>query len=319
MAKAELAEEINGFLTRHGGKAENRLIIYVATHGYAAKEKRDFGFLIASDTLAPDDKDFEGTAYSVRELSRALTGISAQHVYLFFNSCFSGAMMPEPTRDSVPFDVAVKRAKALAPEMEEWIIDLLVHNARLVLTAGSDGQTVPDVDNPYAKALTEGLGGVADADGDGLILGTELAQYMRGRVARETRLKDRPNDAVFAVLPKQHAPAQESPDVAEAPAKIDYALQGDFVFFTPGGPRDATGEEKNQVTEILEARRNRLPPDQFVECADCPAMVDLPDSKVAIGRTETTFGNGMRAIANMAAAASCRTTGSGAATGRRAA
>jgi hypothetical protein len=289
MTKTQLAAEINGFLKRYGGRAENRLIIYFATHGYAAKDKRDFGFLIASDTLSTDDKDFEGTAYSVRELSQALTGISAQHVYLFFNSCFSGAMMPEPTRDSVPFDVAAKRAKALSPEMERWIIDLLVHNARLVLTAGSDGQTVPDVDNPYARGLTDGLGGEADADGDGLILGTELAQYMRGRVARETRRKDKPNDAVFAILPKVEAPAEESPDVAEAPARIDYALQGDFVFLSPRGPRDATGQEQSEVAAVLEARRQRLPPGQFVECADCPVMVDLPDSKIAIARTETTF------------------------------
>lgn len=291
MTKAQLAKAIDDFLTRHGGKAENRLIVYIATHGFAAKDKSDLGFLIASDTLATSNAGFEGSAYSVRELSKALTGISAQHVYLFFNSCFSGAMMPEPTRDGEPFDVAVKRAKALAPEMEKWIIDLLVRNARLVLTAGSDGQTVPDVNNPYARGLVEGLDGKADADGDGLILGTELAQYMRGRVARETRTKGKPNDAVFAVLPKLVAPATESPDIEDAPGagRIDYALQGDFVFLSPGGPRDATGEEKNEVAAVLAARQSRLPAGQFVECADCPVMVDLPDSRIAMARTETTF------------------------------
>jgi hypothetical protein len=155
MTKTQLAGAIRGFLARHGGSAENRLIIYVATHGYAASNRQDYGFLIASDSQPPGSNGFEATAYSVAELSRALTGISAQHVYLFFNSCFSGAMMPDPTRDARPLDDAVRRARALAPEVERWMVDLLVHNARLVLTAGSDKQTVPDVGNPFARSFVD--------------------------------------------------------------------------------------------------------------------------------------------------------------------
>lgn len=288
LSKAELKQEIEKFLRAHGDKAENRLVVYIATHGYAAPDKKDLGFLAASDTLRPGAENFEASAYSVRELSAAMTGLAAQHIYLFFNACFSGAMVPDPERGDGQLDTAVKRAKALSPEVERWTLDLLSHNARLVLTAGSDGQTVPDVNNPYSLAFVAGLSGEADADGDGIILGTELATYMRGRVARATRVKGtaKANDAVFAVLPKKVAPAEERPDLVGKP---DYSLQGDFVFLSPQGPRELAAAGRDELAEILAARKRRLPGGQFVECADCPTMVEVPGGKIAIGRTEVTY------------------------------
>lgn len=285
--KQGLKKAIAEFLGRHGDRAGNRLVIYVATHGYAAKDRRDLGFLAASDSVLPGRDDFEATAYSVRELSAALTGIVAQHVYLFFNACFSGAMVPDPVRGEDRQQMSKPELlKALSPEVAAWTLDLLSHNARLVLTAGSDSQTVPDVDNPYARAVVAGLSGEADADGDGLVLGTELAQFVRGRVARETRKGRRANDAVFAVLPKLVPPAAPRPD---APPRVDYALQGDFVFLSPRGPRELASEGRDEVAEIMAARARRLPAGQFVECPDCPVMVEMPGRKLALGKTEVTY------------------------------
>lgn len=285
--KEGLNEAITKFLERYGGRAQNRLIIYIATHGYAAKDRRDLGFLAASDTVNPSAANFESTAYSVRELSAALTGIAAQHVFLFFNACFSGAMVPDPVRGEEKQQLSKPELlKALSPEVAAWTLDLLSHNARLVLTAGSDSQVVPDVNNPYARAVVAAMSGDADADGDGLVLGTELAQFVRGRVARETRVGKKANDAVFAVLPKLVPPADPRPD---APPRLDYALQGDFVFLSPKGPRDLASEGRDEFAEIMAARAKRLPAGQFVECADCPVMVEMPGRKIALGRTEVTF------------------------------
>lgn len=285
--KQGLKKAIADFLAKHGDRAQNRLIIYIATHGYAAKDRRDLGFLAASDSVSPGRDDFEATAYSVRELSAALTGIAAQHVYLFFNACFSGAMVPDPVRGEDKQQMSKPELlKALSPEVAAWTLDLLSHNARLVLTAGSDSQVVPDVDNPYGRAIVAGLSGEADADGDGLVLGTELAQFVRGRVARETRKGKRANDSVFAVLPKLVPPSDPRPD---APPHVDYALQGDFVFLSPRGPRDMASEGRDELAEIMAARAKRLPAGQFVECPDCPVMVEMPGRKLALGRTEVTY------------------------------
>jgi len=287
LTRDELAQEVAEFVKRHGGKAENRLVIYFATHGYAAADAKDIGFLAASDTVRPGLSNFESTAYSVKQLSAALAGISAQHVFLFFNSCFSGAMLPELRADDETKTVA--RPPSLTPlsqEVLDWSIDLLSHNARMALTAGSDEQTVPDAGNPYAAAVVAGLNGEADADGDGLVLGTELAQFVRGRVARETRKKGKPNDAVFAILEKKAPPAEARPD---GRTDVDYGLQGDFIFLSKKGPRDGAIEGRDELAEILAARAKRLPQGQFVECADCPVMVEMPGRKLALGRTEVTY------------------------------
>src|SRR3569832_699519 len=175
--------------------------------------------------------------YSVHELISALTSFAAQHVFLFFDSCFSGAMLPEPTRANDTI-LASKPVLALSKETAAWTLDLLAHNARLVLTAGNASQTVPDVANPFATAVVDALGGAADTDGDGLILGTEIAQFVRARVARATRLAGHANDPVFAVLPKLVAPVTPRPDASDA-GRIDYALQGDFIFLSPDGPKPA--------------------------------------------------------------------------------
>ena len=231
------------------------------------------GFLIASDA-GPPKQGAVANGYSVHELSAALTSIAAQHVFLFFNSCFSGAMLPEPTRanDGV---LAGKPVLALSKETAAWTLDLLAHNARLVLTAGNASQSVPDVDNPFSAAVVDALNGAADADGDGLILGTEIAQFVRGRVARATRLAGHANDPVFAVLPKLVPPVDPRPDVPD-PGRIDYALQGDFIFLAPGGPKASAEAGISEQQALLTDKQSRLSSGQFLACVDCPTMVKLP-------------------------------------------
>jgi formylglycine-generating enzyme required for sulfatase activity len=268
MTKAQLREEVARFVAAYGARPENRLVLYFATHGY--REEDGYGLLIASDSLTPNAAGFAGSAYSVGELSADLSPVAARHVYIFVNACFSGAMLPF----GAPAD---SDARALAEDSAAMALRLLDGEARMILTAGSDDQEVPDRDNPFARAVTGGLGGAADLDGDGLILGTELAQHVRASVARETLAKGRPNDPVLAVLP--------GPEGAASPA-----LRGDFVFMAPGGPRAMPTGTSDAV---LAARSARLPGGQFTECADCPVMVELPVAegppRLAMARTETSF------------------------------
>ncbi len=53
--------------------------------------------------------------------------------------------------------LAGKPELALSKETAAWTLDLLSHNARLVLTAGNASQSVPDVDNPFATAVVDAL------------------------------------------------------------------------------------------------------------------------------------------------------------------
>ena len=288
MDHAALKSAMEHFFQTYGQKAEDRLVVYVATHGFSDPSQPDAdGFLVASDAGAPAN-GIVPNGYSVHELSAALTSIAAQHVFLFFDSCFSGSMLPEPTRaaDSI---LASKPVLALSKETAAWTLDLLAHNARLVLTAGNASQTVPDVDNPFSTAVIDALNGAADTDGDGLILGTEIAQFVRARVARATRLAGHANDPVFAVLPKLIAPVNPRPDVAD-PGRVDYALQGDFIFLTPGGPKPAAEAGISEQQALLAEKTSKLDRGQFLACVDCPTMVTLPgNATLALSSTEITF------------------------------
>lgn len=285
---ATLAADMAKFFATYGQHAEDRLVIYVATHGYAdPRNDKGDGYLVASDAGAPADSAVPN-GYSVQELSAALAGVEAQHIFMFFDSCFSGAMLPEPTRafDSI---LADKPPEALSPETAKWTLRLLSQNARLILTAGSSTETVFDRDSPFASAVVDALGGAADADGDGLTLGTEIAQYVRGRVARASILAGHPNDPVFAVLPKVVAPSHPRPDAPD-PDKINYGLQGDFVFLTPGGPKTTDTYGRSEQEALLRDKTARLEHGQFLACVDCPTMVDLPgNSALALASTEITY------------------------------
>lgn len=285
-----MTEAIAQFFATYGSKAENRLVVYVATHGYSDPSRPDAdGYLVASDGGAPRDGAVTN-GYSVKQLSSALTSLAAQHVFLFFNSCFSGSMLPEPTRESNNL-LGNKPGTALSKETVDWTLDLLSHNARLVLTAGNASQTVPDANNPFSLAVVDALNGEADVDGDGIILGTEIAQFVRGRVARATRLAGHANDPVFAVLPKLVPPVEPRPDAPDA-GRLDYALQGDFIFLAPDGPKQtAAGEGEQQA--LLKDKQSRLLANQYLACIDCPTMVEVPgvsaDTRVALAATEITY------------------------------
>ena len=275
-----LTDKITRFFDTYGKDANNRLVVYIATHGYAdADNPAPEGYLVASDAGLPKDGHLEN-GFSVNQLDVTLRDLAAQHVFFFFNSCFSAAMLPEPTRAAAEERVPRRLGDTLSRETADWTLDLLAHNARLVLTAGSASQTVPDVDNPFSKAVIDALEGGADMDGDGLILGTEIAQFVRGRVARATRLEGHANDPVFAVVPKRAGPN----------AAVDYALQGDYVFLAPDGPKQtAQGESEQQA--MLDDKREQLSSNQFLACVDCPTMVEVPGTAdhYALSSTEITY------------------------------
>lgn len=264
----ELRTEIERFVRAYGGDPSARLVLYFATHGLADESGQ--GRLIASDSTAPGTSDFVRTTFSVDQLETMLANARSRHMFLFFNACFGAAMVPfggDGTRG--PQAELVARAERL-----------LAGEARMVLTAGNALQEVPDRANPFAKSVAAGLGGAADLDGDGMIVGIELAQYVRTEVARATLASHKPNDPVLALLSGGAAADTGSG-----------AIDGDYVFRAPAGPRpEGTGPDE---AALLAARQKRLPGGQFTECADCPVMVTLPRAEgqipLALARTETSY------------------------------
>ena len=283
-----LRSRIRTFLDTRGGDPEARLLIYVATHGFAdpAEGRNGQGHLVASDSLAPDEPGFVDSTYTVQDLARDLGTIRARHVMLLFNSCFSGAMVPSVAVPGTRGADTMQSIGRLSATTTDWAAQLLGRDARLVLTAGSAGQEVPDADNPFARAVTGGLYGDADLDGDGVILGTELAMHVRASVARETRELGAANDPVFALLPRCRPG-----DPCDKVADLELGVDGDFLFLSPRG---ASPAEQGDAEARLAAMNARLRTTEFVDCVDCPRMVRLPTApgmpSIALSRTEITQG-----------------------------
>ncbi len=93
---AGLKAAIEKFFQTYGKNAEDRLVVYIATHGYSDPSIPEAdGFLVASDASAPNHGTLEN-GYSVRELSAALTSIAAQHVFLSSIPAFRARCCPSP-------------------------------------------------------------------------------------------------------------------------------------------------------------------------------------------------------------------------------
>lgn len=284
----QMRAEIAGFVRRYGKDRDNRLVIYVASHGLAVEpsgatgSSEKTGYIIATDTLAASATTFAASAVSITTLQKEIAEVQARHLLLAFNTCFSGALVPSDRTRSADVGATGRPAVApLASEVADWVETLLAKPAHLVMTAGDSSQTVPDEDAAFGRAFVEGLYGAADLDGDGLILAAELGQHVRARVAKETYKAGRPNDPLFIALPY--------------PGGMDQnALGGDFVFLSPRGP---AGAEVRLDNSALERRRSTLPGGAFTDCLDCPVMTDLsevrqisgkPAPRIAVGKTEVT-------------------------------
>lgn len=291
MTAAELSKRISDFVRTYGNKPDRRLIIYIATHGYNDPDNSDGGgYLVASDTSAPSDSAVVN-GYSAAQFTTDLSGIVSQHLYVFVDSCFSASMLPQYTMTRGDSELMQgKPVAALSEGTAEWTLKLLSLYARMMLTAGDSTQKVPDVGTPFGRAVVDALSGKADLDGDGLTLGSEIFQFVRSRVVTESFAGNNPNTPVYAVLPHTNAPtdAEKRPG---APAGLNYALAGDFVFITPGGPTPAGITGVSDAEATLAARRDNLVGSQFTECIGCPTMTRLPGklSNMAMAVTETTY------------------------------
>jgi hypothetical protein len=63
-------------------------------------------------------------------------------------------------------------------EQTENIDEALAATSRIFITAGKQDQAVPDMSR-FTVAIADGLKGMADSDSDGLVLGTEVADYVQ--------------------------------------------------------------------------------------------------------------------------------------------
>jgi tetratricopeptide (TPR) repeat protein len=170
---AAMRREIDGWLPSVA-KDGDRVLIYFAGHGFI------FG---GKGYLAPVDFDGahpEQTGYPMDELGQVIgSKIHATYKVLMTDACHSGAISPEDTQ-------------ALNSSLSN------LQKSLFSFTASRDRESSlesPDLDGGhgvFTYYVVEGMGGVADTNGDGVVTADELAEYVHTQVRQATNGRQNP-------------------------------------------------------------------------------------------------------------------------------
>ncbi len=158
--------------------ANDRVVFFFAGHGVTQRgpnaHKR--GYLI------PHDGSNFAEYIGMEELRQCCNVIRAKHILVLLDCCFSG--------------VAAVTARATlsgsGPRMDDiYLARITQRRAWQILTASDDDELAADSSSQpghsaFTSALLAGLAGEADRDQDGLITATDLANYVRPRVVRDS-------------------------------------------------------------------------------------------------------------------------------------
>ncbi len=143
------------------------MFFFFAGHGATRKlpSGKDIGYII------PVDADIEASqakSISMTQLQEFCELIPAKHLYFVIDSCYSG--------------LALTRAGALSPNTQNYLEQVTKRPARQILTAGGADQQVadngPEGHSIFTWAFLQGLQGIADIDGNGVITASELGAYI---------------------------------------------------------------------------------------------------------------------------------------------
>ncbi|MEQ1607323.1 MAG: SUMF1/EgtB/PvdO family nonheme iron enzyme [Pyrinomonadaceae bacterium] len=173
-----LESTIRNWVNKYGYEGKRRLLLYYAGHGHTMKvpDGRDPGYIVPTDAPDPAKNPvlFQQKAINMSTLRDYASKITTRHSLFVFDSCFSGVVNRSGGQSLPP---VIQRA--------------LSNPARQFITAGTDGQGVPDV-SLFREHFVAGLRGAADTERDGFITATELYRYLDTKVTNLTNSAQTP-------------------------------------------------------------------------------------------------------------------------------
>jgi uncharacterized caspase-like protein len=194
----DLDRSIRNFLNKYGYIKDARLILYYAGHGetLTLSTNSEMGYIVPIDAPLPsrDERGFKQKAIAMDQFKTWAKTYDSRHILFIFDSCFSGTVFRSA-------------GKATPPAISRQI----AQPVRQFITAGTANEEVPD-ESVFRKQLESGLRfGLADANNDGYVSGTELglflydtvSNYMKGRQNPQQGKLNDPDldkgDFIFAV------------------------------------------------------------------------------------------------------------------------
>lgn len=220
----KLREALEGFFVK-GRNTNSRLLFYYSGHGAtrSTQLKVRLGYIVPSDGFPEDARDlgYLRSMVTMDDFERYAKETDAKHVAFFFDSCFSGTI----------FDATKSRVHR-GPRTEAGMKEVVDNSARLFITAGDAGQEPPP-ESMFRRAVVDALNGRADENDDGVVLGSEVGNYVAHHgTTRSTEPQwgmmekygfDR-GDVLFRRLPLKGGQDQD-PTISEARSKVEAELR----------------------------------------------------------------------------------------------
>jgi len=200
LTKVQMNAEIESFLSNHGYKENNRVLIYYAGHGHTLNNNNtQMGYIVPVD--APDPRvNPQGFIQKALPMSNFKTWAEsttfAKHALFVFDACFAGSIFTSRG----------------APTANEVISYNTLNSVRQFIASGSADETVPDQSVFCTQFVYALQSSIADYNHDGYLTGTELGEYLKNTVIQYQRRQhpqygklDNPNfdkgDFVFVIKP----------------------------------------------------------------------------------------------------------------------
>jgi peptidoglycan/xylan/chitin deacetylase (PgdA/CDA1 family)/Flp pilus assembly protein TadD len=157
-----IVEALGGTLADPGHVGpDDRVLVFFAGHGATRKlpSGKELGYIIPVDAALPN---YPVRSISMTELKDFSELIPAKHVYFIMDSCYSGLALTRGGGGSYLEEVTERRA-------------------RQILTAGGADEIVadhgPSGHSIFTWTLLQGLQGLADLDGNGVLTATEVGAF----------------------------------------------------------------------------------------------------------------------------------------------
>jgi tetratricopeptide (TPR) repeat protein len=159
---------------------EDRVVIYFAGHGVSTGSGDSrLGYLLP---VAADPREPRRAGISMRELVDWFQDYPAKHVLFVADACYSGLALSS-------------RSAPLSPSTENYIRVVSSSRARIVMTAGGEGEQTLELRGRglFTTFFIDAIEGKGDADHNGVVTTDEIYTFVRPRVieAAQVELKAR--------------------------------------------------------------------------------------------------------------------------------
>jgi uncharacterized caspase-like protein len=188
---------------RRSVDGNSRVVFYFAGHGQTEDLPggAERGYLVPVDA---DAYNWQGTMLPMDRLNQIIKQIRAKHIFMAFDSCYSG--------------LGLTRSIKRHPEQDSAYIQKMMRSRSIqILTAGSRSEQAIEAAGHglFTDHLLAALSGAADINADGYITATEIYATLRPSITKKSHSRQTPQfgyiegngDIIFLNPPQKMEPA----------------------------------------------------------------------------------------------------------------